>query len=40
MQPWRQLQFYEATKNHENIFVIKVAEGEGKDNVAGKHLKK
>ena len=28
------------TENNENIFIIKVTEGKGRDNVAEKHLKK
>lgn len=33
MQTWRILQFYVPTKNIKNIFVIRVPEVEGKDNV-------
>lgn len=36
----RILQFYEPTENNKNIFEIGVLEGEGRDNVAEKHLKK
>jgi hypothetical protein len=28
------------TENNENIFIIKVTEGKGRDNVAEKHLNK
>lgn len=40
MQTWRILQYYAPTKNNKNIFVIRVPEGEDRDNVAEKHLKK
>ena len=40
MQIWRISQYCAPTKNNKNIFVIRVPEGEDRDNVAAKHLKK